>query len=256
MSDVLSTYLARNKDILLLKSKNNTVIAGPEYCYFKRLLKEELIKYYQLIFPEILFVELSLPGVVSTTDLESFGYTKDFQIVSLEAPGKSLKPELFAGSYNELSSLKHYFGEKVCYYSIGSSFRNEKSTKQRVIRSFEFEQLELQFCVNVNFSAVFNGFFDFLSTFSHNSLRLVKEIKKDSELPFYSEATHDINYTSKDGVTTLELGGISKRRGNITELSLGVSRVFITSMIDSDINPTIASTKLKILNTKFTRKLK
>ena len=255
--DLLSIFLEKNKDILYLRNKNNTLIAGPEYCLFKSNFKEELIKFFKISYPEISFIELNLPCSVESLELQEEGYSKNFELLSVRDTSKSLRPQLFATTYRELPTLKHYFGSKTCYYSLGSSFRNQKSTKRKVIRSFEFQQLELQFVKieEITVREIFDHYLTFLSNFSHNSNNLKLEVKKNSELPFYSTCTYDMNYVI-DLNSSLELCSISEREeGQIIELSTGITRCFITCMLDSSIKRTKASNSLILLNTKFTKKI-
>ena len=257
--DILTTFLNQNKDILLLKNRNNTIVAGPEYCLFRTYLKEILLSNLSKRYPSIKFIELSLPSSVNNTQLVESGYSKNFELLNIEKSTRSLRPEIFATTYGELEDFKHFFGTEVCYYSIGTSFRNEKSTKKRVVRSFQFEQLEFQFYKSniIKLEELVEDLKLILSTFTHDFNNISTEIKNSSELPFYSNKTIDVVYNLHNSESTLELSSLSQRNERqVVELSIGIARTFITSMIDASKNKKeVGLYFLSNLSTKFTRKI-
>jgi glycyl-tRNA synthetase (class II) len=108
---------------------------------------------------------------------------------------------------------------------------------------------------------IFNSFLK--DKLYHNNLMIINK----QDLPFYSKKTIDLEYISSDSkaneiIEGLEVSSSSQRQEKIIEVSMGVMRLFITLLVDSereDGSIVIKDEKLKRLlkesNTKFSKKI-
>jgi hypothetical protein len=229
MYSLLSTFLKKNNDSLLLKLKDRSVIGGPEYITFKDHIKKELLLTIETQTPSLKYVELDLPSLIGSENFKKFGYSKLFPSLKIQGINSVLKPEGFAEMYgNELKNLRYIYGEDVVYYSLGKSFRDQKSKKNGLIRSREFDQLEFQFPLKkINPQQIIEQFFQFFKKY----VDVIKKVKCE-QLPFYSQETTDFEILNDPSI---ELCSISKR-DDIFEVSIGMSRLLLGALL-SNYNP-------------------
>lgn len=247
--DDISKFLKDNKDKLYVHNSNGSISTGPEYCVFREHLKKKILFSLKRNF-KLKFIELNISSSTEKSILRNRGYDLNFETVSLVKDNKIMKPEGFAFMYNEFPKLKHYYGNNCCYYSITSSFRNEKSKKCKIIRSFQFEQLEFQLPHTTSFDKITKVVFSCLSTMFYDKISLLKK----EELPFYSSKTVDLE------IKGLELASLSVRKEGVNEISIGIMRTFISMLSNLEkkgatylVKDKLLLKKLKKLNTKFTR---